>query len=110
MSGDVLRRTATRPLADDFIVARLLVFIEFALRMSIKISAFAVEDEQEQQFGVQARRRHVILNEQMVCGINGLLELHAGELYRKGRQGRKGAKVGSWGFYSVSPSQCVLGL
>ena len=86
MPGDVLRGTATGALTNDFIVTGLVVFTKLALRMGIKIRAFAIENKQQQQFGVQARRGHVIFNEQLVCGINGLLELHAGELYRKGRQ------------------------
>ena len=79
MSGDVLRGTATSPLANHFVVARLLVCIELAFRMGVKIGAFAVEDEQQQQFGVQARRRHVIFDEELIRGINGLFELHGRE-------------------------------
>ena len=57
--------------------------------MGVEICAFAVEGEQQQQFSVQTGRRHVVFNEELVRGINGLFELHGGELYRKGREGRK---------------------
>jgi hypothetical protein len=47
--------------------------------MRVKISAFSVEDKQQQQFSVQARRRHVIFEEELVRGIDGLFELHGEE-------------------------------
>src|SRR5206468_2177148 len=67
---------AARPLANNFFVARLLVGAELALRVSVKIGAFAIEDKQQQQFGIQTRRRHVIFDKKLIRGINGLFELH----------------------------------
>src|SRR6478609_10605367 len=79
MAGDVLRGAASRALANNFIKTGLLIGGELPLGMGVKIGALAAENKQQQQLGVQAGGWHVIFDEDLVRGINGLLELHAGE-------------------------------
>src|SRR5262249_24189839 len=79
MSGDVLGRTAPRPFAYDVIVLGLFVGGELAFRMSVEEGALAAEHKHQQQLRIQPRRGNVILNEEPVSGVDGLLELHVGE-------------------------------
>jgi hypothetical protein len=46
--------------------------------MGVKIGSFSVENKQQQQFGVEPGGRHVIFNEELIRGIDGLFDLHAG--------------------------------
>src|SRR5215831_4399119 len=79
MAGDVLRGAASCPLTNDFIKIRLLIGGELALRMGVEIGTLTAENKHQQQLGVQARRRHVTLNKELVRVIDGLFELHGGE-------------------------------
>jgi hypothetical protein len=54
--------------------------------MGVKVSAFASQDEQRQQFGIQARRGNVILDETLVRAVNGLLQLHRKHLANSTQQ------------------------
>ena len=91
MSGDVLRGAATGPLTNDLVITGLLVGSKFALRMGVKIGALTAKNEHDQQLGVQARRRNVILNEELVRGIDGLFELHVRENVSQSMRGRQKA-------------------
>jgi hypothetical protein len=44
--------------------------------MREKVSAVAIQDKHEEEFGIQARRRNVIFQEKLVSGIHCLLKEH----------------------------------
>src|SRR5215472_16869757 len=84
MSGDVLRRTAAGPLADDFVIAILLFRGELALGMRVQMSSFLPQDKHQQQLGIEPWRRYVVGDEELVGRIDGLFELHGRRMYRNG--------------------------
>src|SRR5689334_9406492 len=79
MSGDVLSGAAAGALASDLFVARLLVSSKLAFRVGVEIRPLTRKNKGHQQLGVQSWRRHVILQEELIRGINGLFELHVRE-------------------------------
>ena len=77
MSGDVLRRDASRSLGECILVSRLLLGSEFVLGMSIEIGAIATEREQEQKLSVHARGGNVGGGEALNCGMQIVGEAHS---------------------------------
>src|ERR1051325_8729001 len=55
MTGDVLRGNTTGAMGEMLVVARELVFRQFALRVRVEIGTVATESMHQQDFGVQAR-------------------------------------------------------
>ena len=76
VSGDVLGGHAPFAFGQGLVVAALLVGREFALGMSMEISAVAFQGEHEKQFGIHARRGNICSGEAGYGGGESVAEDH----------------------------------